>query len=339
MTGLLQVTGSIDTGQFWPVGLSAADKTKILVTVEVDAIGFRKSPNWKFKVTRVFDNATVIGWGARRPAIDKGRITFRLQGIDATDLHYRPAAAKKFPKNPVGEEKEQHDKYLEWNLEYRQFFAETTTVALHDMLSEAEENPVPCRIVTAVHKPDDVFDVYGRMVADVLITIGDEEININQWLVANGYALPTFYNSMSREEIAVLTAAAGSARKNRLGLWDDLYSASIISFDWECTFRRKALVNPAADAGPAFLPKLFRRPATFKVNARAAIISGSFARYLASKKDELFLLADFLNGNAHAITLDNLVVENGLSVAPEKIVFREDVSSHLTKLGNAPVAW
>ncbi|WML68022.1 MAG: hypothetical protein METHP_01594 [Methanoregula sp. SKADARSKE-2] len=263
----------------------------------------------------------------------------RLQGIDAAELHYRPTAAKKFPKNPVGEEKEQHDKYLEWNLEYRQFFAETATVALHDMLSEAEEKPSPCRVVTAVNKPDDVFDVYGRMVADVLVTIGDEEININQWLVANGEDLTTFYNSMSREEIAVLTGAADSARKSRLGLWDDLYSASILPFAYYRTFRRKALANPAAGAGPAILPKLFRRQVTFEVNARAAIISGPFARYHASKKDELFLLADFLNGNAHAITFDNLVVENALSIAPEKIVFREDVSSHLTKPGNAPVAW
>ena len=73
--GLLEVTGTIDLGQFWPLGTSDADTTKVLVQVSKDAFRFRASPTAPWGVTHVFDDAIVVGQ-SEKPAIDaKGRVT------------------------------------------------------------------------------------------------------------------------------------------------------------------------------------------------------------------------------------------------------------------------
>jgi endonuclease YncB( thermonuclease family) len=341
--GLLKVDGTIDLDQFWPKNTADADTTKILVTVGGDDISFRPSPEEEFRITHVFDDVTVVGrGGARRPAINKGKITIRLQGIDATELHYCPAAAKKFKKPLTEEQQEQHNLYLEWNLSYRQCFAETATVELHTMLARGGQNPLSCRVATAVDEPEQVFDVYGRMVADILVNIGGKEVNINQWLVESGYALPAFYNCMSNNEINALLECTRTAQHDRSGLWDDLYTSSIPDFDWDRVCRPKGSVfDPEKDKGKAIMPKLFRRQAAYEVNKRALMVTGTFKKYLKSGKDGLYRTGDFLaNGNnAKTIYLDSLVAYNTVKMAPEEIVFKEDTNVTLKKPDNAPVVW
>jgi hypothetical protein len=124
--GRLEVNGTIDLSQFWPVGSSDADTTKIIVSTAPGAFRFLAHPGAAFQVTRAFDNAIVRG-RVRKPAIDnQGRITVRLQGIDAPELHYRPSAALRRRDRTS----EQQRIYLELNEEYRQYLAETATVAL-----------------------------------------------------------------------------------------------------------------------------------------------------------------------------------------------------------------
>ena len=107
-TGLLEVTGTIDLDQFWPSGTSDADTTKLLVAVDQDAFRFRPAPSEPFKVTHVFDDAIVIG-ETRKPAIDsQHRVTIRLQGIDAPELHYTPQAVLSRKEQTD----EQHQLYL-----------------------------------------------------------------------------------------------------------------------------------------------------------------------------------------------------------------------------------
>src|SRR5262245_8120186 len=89
--GLLRVTGSIDPGQFWPEGDSDADTTKIIVQTGPNAFRFQPHPGARFAVTRAFEGAKVRGATTRAPVDDKGRLTIRLQGIDAPELHYSPA--------------------------------------------------------------------------------------------------------------------------------------------------------------------------------------------------------------------------------------------------------
>jgi endonuclease YncB( thermonuclease family) len=109
--GLLKVAGSIDLAQFWPQGESDADTTKILVSVGGNAFQFRPNAGAPFQVTHAFDQAKVRG-KVTKPCIDnKNRVTVRLQGIDAPELHYMPQAAKK----KTDQTKKQRERFLELN--------------------------------------------------------------------------------------------------------------------------------------------------------------------------------------------------------------------------------
>jgi hypothetical protein len=44
--------------------------------------------------------------------------------------------------------------------------------------------------------------MYGRLVGDIIMS--EDDRNINQWLAGEGWAFPTFYNSMTGEEITIL---------------------------------------------------------------------------------------------------------------------------------------
>jgi endonuclease YncB( thermonuclease family) len=68
--------------------------------------------------------------------------------------------------------------------------------------------------------PSNLFDRFGRAVADVVVfshnktyDISDDnknaqentdDINLNQWLVEEGWVFPDYYDSMSNEEILSL---------------------------------------------------------------------------------------------------------------------------------------
>lgn len=136
--GLLEVAGSIDLAQFWPLGSSDADTTQIRVDVAAGAFHFRLNPGAPLRVTHAFDNAKVKGTGTY-DVIKNGKVTVRLQGIDAPELHYRPAAQKK----KADQTDEQHKLYLKWNLEFRQNLAETATVALTTFLQGIGNYPLP----------------------------------------------------------------------------------------------------------------------------------------------------------------------------------------------------
>jgi endonuclease YncB( thermonuclease family) len=339
-TGLLEVNGTIDLNQFWPRGTSDADTTKILIEVGADAFRFRSSPTDPFQVTHVFDDAIVIGT-TRKPVIDKqNRVVVRLQGIDATELHYRPQAALPTKKQT----KTQHALYLQWNLEFRQYFAETATDELCHFLDGAHQNPLPCRVVTAVDTPNDVFDTYGRLVGDILVSIDgmNVDVNVNHWLVENGDAVPAFYTSMSEDEITTLIALYRQARSKKRGLWNKLFTREITPFNWKLVFRGKGVpIDGQADRGPAILPKLFRRQSTFQVNKRATMVKGSFVKYLQDRSDALHLTDEFLEQGAGAAPLHFLyefVSDNWLKAGPEDLVFREK-PSYLRKPNGQPVTW
>ncbi len=165
--GLLQVTGKIDLKQFWPNGESDADTTKVIVETEKDAFKFQPSLDQPFTVTQVFEDAKVIG-SATKQAIDKkGRISVRLQGIDAPELHYSPTPISR--KKKVTDE--QRDRFKELNEDYRQYLGETATVELHNFLSQSGNDSLPCLVTSVVSEPNEVFDTYARFVGDLVVQI------------------------------------------------------------------------------------------------------------------------------------------------------------------------
>src|SRR5215467_5510771 len=102
--GLLEVSGTIDLAQFWPAGESDADTVKVLLSGP-DAFTFRPHPGAPSSVTHAFEGATIKGT-VSKPAIDKqNRVTIRLQGIDAPELHYQPTAPILNHKKPTPEQR------------------------------------------------------------------------------------------------------------------------------------------------------------------------------------------------------------------------------------------
>jgi endonuclease YncB( thermonuclease family) len=77
-------------------GSSDADTSKVKVSVDADSFAF--AANGKtFRKTTVFKNASVIG-ASKKLVIDKNnKVTVRLQGIDAPELHYKAAPLKGVP--------------------------------------------------------------------------------------------------------------------------------------------------------------------------------------------------------------------------------------------------
>jgi endonuclease YncB( thermonuclease family) len=335
-TGLLVVTGQIDLNQFWNIGMSDADTVKVAVDAEAGAFQFRPNPDAEFKVTHAFDDATVVGRQQKAVIDEKGRLTIRLQGIDAPELHYRPEALLK----KIDRTEEQQRLYLEWNLEYRQTYAETATIALHQLLEEASQNPLPCQVFTAVDKPDDVFDTYGRFIGDIVIELAGTSVNLNQWLTEQGLAVPTFYESMSQDEINTLKDLAEQAKAEKRGLWKH-FKQTIIPFDWEMVFRGKGQpFDPSEDTGSVILPKLFRRQATYQVNERAQMFAGSFPDFLKKSADEIYLLSEFLEAgkSAQERYLHDRISNNRLQEKPWELVFQE-ANSHLKPKAGKPIDW
>ena len=326
-TGLLEVSGSIQLDQFWPVGTSDADTTKILVHVDEKSFRFRRAEGATFQTTHAFENALVIGKRGRRPAIREGGVVvIRLQGIDAPELHYRPASARR----PKDRTPRQAELYVAWNYEYRQPLAESGTIALRALLADVGANPAPCIVRTAVDTPNQVFDTYGRFVGDVHVALGSTWISVNEWLVANGWAVPALYSSMAPEEIRSLLAAAAASMRDRRGVWKKL-GASCARFDWDRRYRGKgAAPDASADTGSILVPKLFRRQSAWAVNRRAEMVEGTFASYLAARPEGCYVTEQFLEQGIESSThrrLDEFVTSEGnVTMLPGDVVFQEDPS-------------
>jgi endonuclease YncB( thermonuclease family) len=343
--GLLKVTGTLTLNQFWPSGQSDADTAHVAVKVAQNAFKFQTHPGAPFKATHVFDKARVKGKFAPKPAIDKqGRITVRFQGIDAPELHFSPTPLTKKEKSQLTSAQLQQFKQL--NKKYRQLFGETATVNLHQELAKTGQAEIPCSVTTAVSDPQDVFDTYGRFIGDILVTINRKEVNLNRWLVEAGWAFPTFYASMSEAEIEAFLTATKIGKQKKNHLLKHLKKV-VGKFEKTLVFRGKgAIFNPAADIGPALMPKLFRRLCTYTVYREVGIVTGSFHDFLKNRPDDCFLTNDFLTQGTNAAPmhfLSEFVHTDGkIDKEPQELVFREKRSSLIGpdgKLIPIPTEW
>ncbi len=302
VAGLLQVHGSIALDQLWPSGRSDADTTKVVLTVAPGAIEFRKNSSTPFHATHVFDHAIVKG-RTRKPAIKNGQVTLRLQGIDAPELHYQPS-----PLSPAEKKGASATKLNAYHLvthPYRQFLGATTTKALHDFLVATGKPSLDCRVFTQVDKPSEVFDTYGRLVGDIEVTINGQAVNLNHWLVEKGWAFPTFYSSMTNDEIVALLALTKTARSKKSGVWKFL-SKTIGPLNFNLLEPKKNDLSVlATDKGPVILPKLYRRQTNWSARNKAKITNQSFQNFLAAgsggKPDVCFETKDLFSEAASVV--------------------------------------
>lgn len=273
--GLLRVKGSIDINQFWPTGmspnvLSDADT----VHVEVDSA---TSFVFEGNVTRAFDFAWIKTRenkdGSRSPIYvivsqqtPKAHIKVRLQGIDAPELHYRVDQKKP---------------------EVRQHWGKRAASELRQFLqSRATGTKIDCHVETLVKSPNDAFDMYGRFIGDIMIADGSSILNVNHWLVEQGWAFPAHYNSMQPGEINVLNALWARARKGFLK--SIVHRASNDMYGLPAGKAGDPPAEARTDKGKVVFPKMFRRLVGFNENSKgAATLSGFLA--LPSKKNDLVI--------------------------------------------------
>jgi endonuclease YncB( thermonuclease family) len=324
--GLLRVKGTIDINQFWPTGgarnvLSDADT----VHVKVDpATSFVFEGN----VTRAFDFAWVTTTKNKKDNTRKpdyvivsqttadAHIKIRLQSIDAPELHYRVDQTKK---------------------EVRQNWGKRTTFELRNFLKSCASGKmtIDCHVETLVNLPNDVWDIYGRFVGDIMIANGSSIVNANHWLVENGWAFPTFYNSAQFGEIDSVAKlwikGHGGIRKSVVDrATNDMYGLSA----------GKAGDSPAdanTDKGDVVVPKMFRRLVGFSENPKGATTLADFLALKQNSKDLVIDLATFktlspaqranptAKGSKVPLIRLNTLVKNGnrLIPKPETLVFVE----------------
>jgi endonuclease YncB( thermonuclease family) len=339
--GLLRVHGTIRLGQFWPNGKSDADTTKVLVKVGPAGFEFRPGPGLPFQPTGVFAHALVKGKGqAPKPPLNsKGEVTIRLQGIDAPELHYRPS-----PLKGKGITPQMRADFKTVNKEYRQRWSESAALALGKFLATEGVDPLPCVVETAVDEPNDPFDVYARLVGDIIVTVKGKRVNLNNWLLENGYASPSFYVSMSKAEIAakLKAAAKGSTTPPAQAV-----TGKIGTFNFKLVYRgKKDLAAPpqiGQDQGPVLLPKLYRRQTSWACRKKAnALAAATFLAHLKQSPDKFHLRADFLaqGKKAPATTLDAHLKSGVFQLKAQDMVLLEKESELIDATTKQPItAW
>jgi endonuclease YncB( thermonuclease family) len=339
--GLVEVKGTIMLNQFYyRGGLSDADTVKIELTV--DSVRFKKNKNTNWQdATDSFFEGHVNG----RPVIDsQNRLTIRLQGIDAPELHY--TAKRGIPEKDMTPLQKANWK----NCDFRQLYSARATFELAKKLSQYEASQgagfVEAKAVSRVDKPGDVFDVYGRFVGNILVS-KDSSLDINEWLVQKGWALPGFYESMTAEEINSLLHASSMARAEKRGVWKH-YSSTIIEFDLGLCLpdRGEEPVDPFTDKGDILMPKLFRRQVQFEVNKRAGIFHDQdLKEYLANlkSKDYYYERCGYFEKGSKAKkhSLDQVISANGNKVnkMPFDLIFIEKASTLKDYEGRKITTW
>lgn len=340
--GLLIVSGVLRVKQFWPEARSDAD------TATVDLVPPAKKPfvfvnnAGKRLTTKAFDNAVVLGKFGPNPVIKQAkgstvrRVTVRLQGVDAPELHFQPQVTGAGGKGII------HP--------FRQSLGETCANALHDIVAAIGLAEIPCEIVTVVNNPNEVCDVYGRVVGNLVLTLGSVRIDLNQRLLREGWALPGLYNSMSKPEIQAVLADHEVAKQNKRGLFSqNIVTTKLAPFDDQRRERKGPIsFKPFSDKGRVNFPKFFRRQAELHVRiANAETVPADLRAFIKTKNDDLAMATSkFLAlkgptiGAKAKAKFDNLASflgGNKYPMGPEVVFFEND--TRLVKAGtNTPIS-
>ncbi len=324
--GSLIIDGTIELAQFWPTGESDGDVTKLVLDIRSGSIRY-KPLHGSEQTTTIFDDACVKSFGLLKPVIKNGKLTVRLQGIDAPELHFQPQSMKGI-------------KYKGYDLgslkgsglvkQYRQHQAETATVLLGAYLSTLGTSSLHCQFFTQVRDdegPCDAIDRYGRFVGDLLI----EGINLNLELLRRGQAIISLYDSMSRSEMEAYLAAweAGKSATSNIVRY---LTNSIEEFDPILTFSPPSMssIRPEGKTKKFIHPKLYRRYCTWWAYRKLGTFKYGFETFLTLFNDGFYELANFIEDGSSTARLLPLakMVRTGkiIQYEPDEIVFKESPS-------------
>ncbi|MDQ6700361.1 MAG: thermonuclease family protein [Acidobacteriota bacterium] len=119
-------------------------------------------------------------------------------------------------------------------------------------------------------------------------------IDLNHWLVENGWAFPTYYNSMSVDEIKAIQKLSEAARKAKRGIWPHMIH-HVSQLNLGMLFRPKGKPNDKSDVGPVLMPKIFRRQVRFVISQLNHLPAGAgdFRSFLGAQPDPFVTLSAF----------------------------------------------
>jgi len=343
--GRLIIDGTLDLSQFWPVGESDADTTKLVIDVGDMAtpIHYQPFPTAPANATHIYDDAVVRPFGANERVIKNGKLTVRLQGLDAPELHVQPSSLKKVKWKGKALGSLAGTGLIK---KFRQAQAETAVVRLATFLQTIGPSPLPCRFVSMIDDaqgPGDALDKYGRFVGNVFLRPGTADpIDINLWILEEGLALVALYNSMRREEIEDCVQAWSIGGNAQEGICR-FVTKKLPAFDPTLLYRKKGSAVIDEGAAKFIHPKLYRRQCTWWAYKKAGRFTSGFDTFLGLSKDDVFFeTADFLNNgplSAVQIPLDDLVAGGKVVYSADEIVFKEGSSRLFDAQGNRIESW
>lgn len=334
--GVLKIHGLIRLDQFWPRGKSAADVSKIKITVDNNSFQFQNEDTADFEVISLFNDAYSGQGRKKQKLIKRGmQIEARLQGTDAPELHYKlwgPTPTKHPTKkgNLLSIDYEQLI-LINNSADFRQPMAETASVKLLELLSKsAKAGQVACTFLSTVNRPEDACDVYGRFVGDVFIEVKNKRVCINHWLLEKGFAFPALYSGMATNEIKSVLEAAQKGRDSKSGVYA-LYKDYFGVFDNKLRYRNPAMVgknnsSTATDKGHLIHPKIYRRWCVYHIYKMAKVDIGTFSEYLKACGDMFYYTTEYLKNTGKQPQqhfLHDVVKGNRLIVPVHDIVFIE----------------
>jgi endonuclease YncB( thermonuclease family) len=345
--GILRIQGTIDINQFWPIGSSDADTTSLKLKVSENSFQYKADDSKQFKTTNVFDTAISKGQGSKavikiNKTDNSKTITIRLQGVDAPELHYKSSPLK----NTSDISAEERTAFNAINKERRQQYSESATYALANYLKTLANKSglVNAVFESNVEMPGDVIDTYGRFIGNIVVGKQDD---INLWLVENGWAIPTFYTSMTIKEIESYIQAWKKGKTKPKGIGKAI-TKEVGKFDWKLLYRPASEVKKfkiGEDAGKLLMPKIFRRQAAWMVSKKAGVIDSkiSFKAFLEKKPDQVVLLDDLKLNGIHSAIVYNLhefiTTKNTISKSAEELVFKEKSSMLVDGKGKKIEKW
>ena len=341
----LMIDGTLDLTQFWNRGESDADTTKLVIDITgiSKPIHYQQFPSAPAVPVTVYDKAVVKPFGAPKAVISKGRLTVRLQGLDAPELHVQPGSLKKVKWKGTELGSLKGTGLIK---KFRQAQAETAVVRLAKFLNGIGPSPLPCRFISTVDHdqgPADAIDKYGRFVGNVFVRPGTSKwIDVNLWILKQGLALVALYNSMQKAEINACLKAWSTGGNAANGVCR-FVTKTVGSFDAKSIYRKKG--SPLVDEKKASFihPKLYRRQCTWWAYRKAGRFSSGFDTFLGLSKDDVFFeTADFLNNgplSAVQVALDEFVAGGKVVYSADEIVFKEGASQLFNAKGKAIKSW
>lgn len=334
--GTLKIVGQIELKQFWPEGLSDADTSSILVSVDQDSFFYRKDNQSAYRKTKIFYDASVVG-KSKAKLVKNNKIKVRFQGIDAPELHYKATPLQSNPDVTPSIRKEYNKK----NKEFRQNLSESAAFALRKFLKSIHTTIVNCEVLSYnVENPREVVDTYGRFVANVNVKKKNKTYDLNVWLAKEGWVFPTFYTSMSPGEMdELLNAAKKGKKKNRV--WKYLRTDTG-KFRYTQQFRKNVTdFSLGEDNGVLVMPKIFRRQVCYEMQKKVGLFTGKIAEFLTKSKDPFYKLNDFIEEGFEAklYYLDEFFKGKKFQLSPETLVFREKYSNVVDEDGNEIENW